>query len=378
MPRKSMFYLVAGVVAATLAGSSAASALDLIYGAGIPAKSEEITLGVIPYTKDVAKLSHGGLNIKVLAGAQVVSLKNTLAGLRDGTIDAGFVVPTFTRKELKHVNVLYDTEVFGQDPAAVTGAVNETILLHCPSCMADFRRNGALYLGSFGNDQKGLICREPIHKIGDVKGRKIRAVGATTRLIAALGGVPVVMPPPAAATALSRGTIDCVHGVLTWLKNFGYWDVVHNMLEANLGSPRTISHAVFARRAWNKMTLVDKKAVIDAVPASLAAFVYDVNVDADRRLKEEAIKEHHVKFTEGGEDFHNFMVKFRQKEMTEIPEVDKRELGVSNAQQIFSEFMKSLARWDKIAKETDMKDNKAKMTEIYKKEIYDKLDPSKL
>ena len=164
----------------------------------------------------------------MLAGGQVVSLYNTLAALRDGTIDAGFIVPTFTRKELKHVNVIYDTEVFGDDPAAVTGAANETILLHCPSCMKDFRDNGALYLGSFGNNQKGLICRDPITKLDDVKGLKIRAVGATTRLIAAMGGVPVVMGPPDAATALSRGTIDCVHGVLTWLKNFGYWDVVHN------------------------------------------------------------------------------------------------------------------------------------------------------
>ena len=37
-----------------------------------------------------------------------------------------------------------------------------------------------------------------------------------------------------------------------------------------------------------------------------------------------------------------------------------------------------LDKWDKIAKETNMKEDKAKMTEIYKKEIYDKLDPSKL
>jgi TRAP-type transport system periplasmic protein len=365
------------VAAAAVFVGNSASAADLVYGAGIPAKSEEITLGVVPYVEAINKAAKD-INMKVLAGGQVVSLYNTLAALRDGTIDAGFVVPTFTRKELKHINVIYDTEVFGEDPAAVTGAANETILLHCPSCMKDFRDNNALYLGSFGNNQKGLICRNPVTKLSDVKGLKIRAVGATTRLMTAMGGVPVVMGPPDAATALSRGTIDCVHGVLTWLKNFGYWDVVHNMLEASFGSPRTISHAVWGRRTWNKLSLADKKIIINAVPASLAAMVYDVNVDADKRLKEIAIKDHHVKFTEAGKDFHDFMVKFRKKEMTEIPALDKKNLGVANADEIFNTFIKMLDKWDKIAKDTNMKEDKAKMTEIYKKEIYDKLDPAKL
>lgn len=375
--QRNIIHALAAVTAAMVVSGNAVAA-DLVYGAGIPAKSEEITLGVVPYIEAINKASKDGLNIKVLAGGQVVSLYNTLAALRDGTIDAGFVVPTFTRKELKHVNVLYDTEVFGDDPAAITGAANETILLHCPSCMKDFRDNGALYLGSFGNNQKGLVCREPVKSVADVKGRKVRAVGATTRLIAAMGGVPVVMGPPDAATALSRGTIDCVHAVLTWLKNFGYWDVAHYMLEANLGSPRTISHAVFSRRAWDKLSPGDKKAAVDAVPASLAAMVFDVNVDADKRLKEQAIKDHHVQFTEGGKNFADFMTNFRKKEMVEIPKIDKDKLGVANADEIFNTFIKVLDKWEKIAKDTNMKEDKAKMTEIYKKEIYDKLDPSKL
>src|SRR5690606_2931891 len=118
------------------------------------------TLGVQLYADSLGKLSKGDLTMKVLAGGQVVSLPNTLANLRDGTVDAGFVVPTFTRKELKHVNVIYDTEVFGTDPAAITGAANETVLLNCPDCLADFRNNRAVYLGSFGNNDKGLICRK--------------------------------------------------------------------------------------------------------------------------------------------------------------------------------------------------------------------------
>jgi TRAP-type C4-dicarboxylate transport system substrate-binding protein len=376
MLRKLCFVFVA--TAATFAVAQNAAANELVYGAGIPQKSEEISLGVDTYAADLAKLSKGALTMKVLAGGQVVSLMNTLASLRDGTIDAGFVVPTFTRKELKHVNVLYDTEVFGDDPAAITGAANETVLLGCPTCLKDFRDNGSVYLGSFGNNDKGLICRKEVKTLAEVKGLKIRAVGATTRLIADMGGVPVVMGPPEATTALERGTIDCVHGVLTWLKNFGYWDVAKYMLETPLGSPRTISSAVYSRRAWDKMSDADKKIAIEAVPMHLARMVYLVNVQADERLKQQAITEKHVKFDEGGQDFKDFMVKFRQKEMVEIPKIDKDKLGVTNADEIFKTFMKNLDKWEKLAKAQDIKHDMNKMAAIYKKEIYDKLDLGKL
>jgi TRAP-type C4-dicarboxylate transport system substrate-binding protein len=370
--------MLASVTVAMLNWANVVSARELVYGAGIPQKSEEITLGVDAYAADLAKLSKGTLTMKVLAGGQVVSLSNTLANLRDGTIDAGFVVPTFTRKELKHVNVLYDTEVFGDDPAAITGAANETLLLDCPDCVKDFHDNGAVYIGSFGNNDKGLICRKEVKTLADVNGLKIRAVGATTRLIADMGGVPVVMGPPEATTALERGTIDCVHGVLTWLKNFGYWDVAKYMLETPLGSPRTISSVVYSRRAWNTLSAAEKKIAVDAVPMHLAHMVFDVNVQADDRLKEKAIKEKHVKFDEGGQDFKDFMAKFRQKEMVQIPKIDSEKLGVTNADQIFKAFIKNLDKWEKLAKAQDLKHDMNKMAAAYKTEIYDKLDPNKL
>jgi TRAP-type transport system periplasmic protein len=327
MPGKILYALVAGAVAASFIGATGASAKELIYGAGVPARGDQMTMGMKTYADDLAKATNGSLTLKIVAGSQIVTLYNTLAGLRDGVIDAGFVVPTFTRKELKHVNVIYDTEVFGTDPAAITGAANETILLHCPSCMDDFKANRAVYLGSFGNNDKGLICREEIKTVAEVRGLKVRAVGATTRLIAAMGGVPVVMGPPDATTALERGTIDCVHAVLTWFKNFGYWDVAKYMLEAPLGSPRTISDIVFGRRAWDAMSPAEKKGAISAVPMHLARMVYLYNVKADGLIKERAIKEKHVTFHQGGKDFHDLLENFRKKERVLIPKTGQGKAG---------------------------------------------------
>ena len=169
MPGKATFSLLAMTAAAILTGTAGASAKELVYGSGIPAKSDQMGVGMKTYTEDLAKASNGTLTMKVLAGGQVVSLYNTLAALRDGTIDAGFIVPTFTRKELKHVNVIYDTEIFGADPAAITGAANETLLLNCPTCMKDFRDNRSVYLASFGNNQKGLVCRKEVKTLAEAE-----------------------------------------------------------------------------------------------------------------------------------------------------------------------------------------------------------------
>jgi TRAP-type C4-dicarboxylate transport system substrate-binding protein len=375
MSRKSVWPVAATMI---LACAGSVTAKELVYGSGIPAKSDQMSVGMQSYADDLAKATKGTLTMKILAGSQVVSLYNTLKALRDGTIDAGFIVPTFTRKELKHVNVIYDTEIFGTDPAAVTGAANETMLLNCPSCLKDFRDSGALYLASFGNNQKGLVCRNEVKTVADVKGLKIRAVGATTRLIEELGGVPVVMGPPDATTAMERGTIDCVHSVVTWLKNFGYWDVAKYMLETPMGSPRTISTIVFSRRAWSKLTPAEKKAAVDIIPMHLARMVYLVNVKADDLIKEKAIKEKGVKFTEGGKDFDDFMAAFRKKERVRIPKLDKEKLGVTNADEIFAAFEKNLVKWEKLAKEKNLKNDMNAMAEAYKKEIYDKIDLSKL
>jgi TRAP-type mannitol/chloroaromatic compound transport system substrate-binding protein len=378
MPRTAFYCLIASAVAAIAAGPGGASAKELIYGAGIPARGDQMTMGMATYADDLAKATNGSLTLKIVAGSQIVSLYNTLAGLRDATIDAGFVVPTFTRKELKHVNVIYDTEVFGTDPAAITGAANETLLLHCPSCMADFKANRAVYLGSFGNNDKGLICRKEVKTVADVKGLKIRAVGATTRLIAEMGAVPVVMGPPDATTALERGTIDCVHAVVTWFKNFGYWDVAKYMLETPLGSPRTISSIVYGRRAWDAMSPEEKKGAVGAVPMHLARMVYLYNVKADGLIKEKAIKEKNVTFHEGGKDFHDLLENFRKKERVLIPKLDREKLGVTNAEEIFETFLKVLEKWEKVAKTTNLKNDMNAMAAIYKREIYDKLDLSKL
>jgi hypothetical protein len=126
------------------------------------------------------------------------------------------------------------------------------------------------------------------------------------------------------------------------------------------------------------MTAAEKKAAIDIVPMHLARMVYLVNVKADELVKEKAVKDKHVTFHVGGKDFIDFVENFRKQERVRIPKLDKEKLGVTNASEIFAAFEKNLAKWEKLAKETGMKNDMNAMAAAYKREIYDKLDLSKL
>lgn len=359
--------------AALLAGAHGAAARDLIYGAGTPAKSSTMIEGPGYLLPILNKESKGEMNWKLLAGSQVVSLRSTLAGLRDGIIDAGFVVPVFTRKQLKHVNVLFDMQAFGEDPAVVSAAVTETMLFDCPDCIKDFAKYNALHLVSFANTSYNLICRDEVRTVADVKNWKIRTVGAGTRVVKALGAVPVSMSPPDATTALQRGGIDCVMGAVAWLRNFGYWDVAKYVLEYHLGSPRALGEVVIRRQTWDGLSLASKKLIIDNLPMMLSRLIYIGNIKADEEIKAGAIKKG-IKFIKGGKDFADVMAKHTAGERAAIISVMKKQ-GVKNPGKIIDAFNKNLAKWQKLMVG---KKNIPDYAKLLREHIFSRLDPAKL
>ncbi len=373
MTRTHFRLLAAG--AALLAATGTASAKDLVYGTGTGARSTTVEDADVPVLNALSKASGGSMDWKVYAGGQIVKLENTLTGLRDGVVDAGFVVPVFTRKELKNVNVVYDTQVFGEDAVAVSAAVDETIQFDCPQCLADYKRFDSIHLASYGNEPYGLICRKDVKTVADVKGLKIRAVGAGTRLMAALGAVPVSMSPPDATTALQRGALDCVHGVLAWLKNFGYWDVASSFTQTFLGSPRALGAFVIGRRAWDPLSMKDKKLIISYMPKLLGALVFVADRKGDEDVKAAATKKG-VSFHPGGKDFAQALDAFRVHERKTLVATQKK-LGAKNPQQILDAYEKNYAKWEKIV-QTEVKGDQAAYEKALWREIYSKLDPAKM
>lgn len=358
-------------IAAAMLTATPAPARDLVYGTGLPIKHRTITTAIIPYFEAVRRDSNGTLNFKIMPGSQVVNLRSALAGVRDGLVDAGFIIPPFVRKELIHNNIIWDTQFLGSDPIAAAGAAAETILLHCASCRRDYKNYNALYLGGYAGDPQSLMCRTPVKTVADVAGKKIRGAGASNRWAKAMGGVPIGMAPTEMISALERGAIDCVLGPSAWIMSFGLKDITKHVVDFPMGTPRAIAAVVVNRDTWRRFTGNQRRAMVRNMPNLIARGTIDGFIRQAKRNRELA-KTHGVTYYKGGQDFADLMARFVKKETTVIPAILKKQ-GARKTKQILALFRRSLKKWQRISRERIAGDPDA-FAAALKTEIYGKLN----
>lgn len=398
--------VIVGAIAAILTMGSVASAGEYVYGSWIAAKHGVNQDGLLPFFKAVEKETGGSVKWKLLAGGQLVSARSTLPGVRDRIADAGLVIPVFNRKELGHNNVIFDMQSFGSSPVAIAGASTETIMRDCPECLAEYRKQKVVYIGGFGTTAFKLICAKPITTLAQVKGLKAhsgagwrtwrgehqsrhlyyqqlpqpsgrdRVKGAAARWVKAMGGIPVFMSPVDGVTAMQRGAMTCLHGPIPWLRSYGYMDVTKSIINYPMGTPRGLAMMALNRKVWNGLSTSEKKAMLKHFPSASARATLIGFMAEDIKILA-AAKKKGIIVVPGGKEFADLMAKHRKSELTAIPKAVKR-VGVKAdaAKRIMAAHVKNLTKWEKIAAEvgTDV----GKVAAAFKREIYDRIDISKM
>jgi TRAP-type transport system periplasmic protein len=366
---------VLAALAATLFAAAPAHAKDLIYGSGIPEKNPLMSKASRPFLAEVNKQSGGSMNWKMLAGAQMISLNSALDGLKNSLVDAAFIVPVFQRSALINNNVLFDAQSFGDNSVQVTGATVETIMLECPECLADYRRGNAMYLGAgFSPTPFNLICKNPVKTLNDIKGIKVRATGAETRLIASLGGTAISMGPADMVQAIERGAIDCAHAPVAWLRSYGLVDVAKNVLVAPMGIARAMSLFIMNRKTWQSLPKKDRAIIWSNIPMASARGQLLAYTEVDRQVRKEA-EGKGVKFYEAGPDLIEALDKHAAHEEKILPALLKKQ-GAKDPERLLKVYLAKLKKWKPLAAEIG--DDMDKYVAIFKREIYDKVDPDKL
>lgn len=351
-----------------------ASATELTYGSWVSPKHGVMVHGLAPLFEGVAADTDGDVTWSLLAGGQLVKGNTTLAGLRDGLIDAGFVLAPYTPSDLPATNLVFSTLVFGRDIVAAAGAMNETVMLHCPECLAEAKANEAVFIAGYAASPYVLICRDPVVNAEDVKGLKIRASGGGVKVMEIAGATPVAMSPAEATEALQRGALDCVLGAPSWLQSYGYQDVAKNVLDYPFGMGGPAMHVVLSRTAWDGMSEEAKAAHIKYAPASIAAATLIAYVEKDAEVIASS-KENGVTFVEGGDDFAAIANEYDSNQRA-ANIAAATEFGVKDAEGIMTAFETALVKWQGLSVEigTDVD----KFAAALDREIYQKLDAGSL
>ena len=64
---------------------------------------------------------------------------------------------------MRTINELF---AFGKKPMAAIAVATETILLDCPQCIMDYKKNNRVFLGGDGTTEQNLMCYKVVKTLG--------------------------------------------------------------------------------------------------------------------------------------------------------------------------------------------------------------------
>lgn len=371
------------VIAATTAALAAAGAAlsvtpataqlkEFRYSSWTPPPAPNNRFGSIPYFEAIEKELKGTpdeITFKNFMGAQLFNAFTTLAGVRDGAVDAGVTVPVYNPGELKAYVTIGDLQAVTRDGYSVAAANTETLLTGCPDCRADYDKNNALSLGTYSSAPYHMMCNFDVKSMDDLKGKK-SAEGSPmfARFSAMLGMSRIQMGPADYLQALQRGTADCVFGPKDWLNAFSLKDVVKTVIDdVTHGVVPAVSIMTVNKNSWAKLSDKQRATFLKHYPDAIMRTTHGYYTDAERGEKDARAKG--VNFVKLGAPLANAWKEFRAKEPAVVIEGAKKR-GVGSAEAIVKEVSDNIGKWEKIVDEVGP--DPAKLTEEVRKRYYAK------
>ncbi|MFA5522074.1 MAG: C4-dicarboxylate TRAP transporter substrate-binding protein [Castellaniella sp.] len=358
---------------AATAGMSMSQARTFEYATYLPPTHPTMAFALETMFDNVRARTDGRVNMKINPSGSLVDAKGVIGALQSGLIDAGFIVPVYVPSEVPVNNVLSNTAIFMEDSVAVTGALNEMVLRHCPDCIKEYKDLGTVYLASYGTTPYHMMCNREVNKTDDLKGLKIRSAGsAYSRWITRLGATPVSMTNPETYEGLQRGQVNCMYGSLAWLKSLSIWDVAKNVYLKGAGAYGGGSLIAFNIDTWNEISADDRKTMISELPGAMARLSIGY-VNQDNEAVELAKAEHNVRFAQGDSRIDALLTEHREAERQLIIDDFVKNGGDADKTAVMLDtFFDLLEKWSKISAEvgTDVDLFAQKLDE----EIYSRVD----
>ena len=370
------WFAAAAVLGGALAGNPA-SAEELVYGSWTVPKEYQ-NVHVLPEVfKNIEKETNGAVKWKLIPGGQIADGKGTFAAVKDGLMQGGLGIVTYTPATIPSVFAIYSTVILGHnDVVAASAAALEVIYLRCPSCLDEFRKNNSVPLGGWTSSAYLLACTTPVKSPADLKGKRVRATAGNAELMRAAGGTPVNVTLVEAVGLLQRGGIDCQHGVADWLKTFGYSDFAKYVADQPLGITGPAIGWVLNRDAWNKFTPEQKKIHVKYAAWMSAKQAIGNFLISNEEALQFVIKEKGVTVLKSDpKEWDVVFAEFRKSDRDRNIASAKK-LGVADPGAIIDDYERTIEKWRGKSKEIGRDIDK--FVAALNSEIFSKIDLSKL
>ncbi len=176
----------------------------------------------------VNEKAKGELEIKLMGGPELISVKESLGALGRGMMD------------MEHDNNIHfaisQAADFSSSPAVAVKIWQDPDFLRMIDMYYRERAN-IVVLGAAGNPHQFYLCttKKPVTRLEDVKGLRIRTHGGLANVVvAALGAAPTRIPSPEVYTALERGVVDGAMRPHQSLLDYGELEVLRYIVTPEL------------------------------------------------------------------------------------------------------------------------------------------------
>ena len=170
----------------------------------------------------------GELEIKLMGGPELISVKEALGALGRGVM------------EMEHDNnihfVISQVADFTSSPVVAVKIWLDPDFLRLVDTYHREKANIVVLSGA-ENPNQFYLCtsKKPVNRLEDVKGLRIRTHGGLSNVVVtALGAAPATIPTAEVFTALERGVVDGAMRVLASIVDFGEAEVLRNIVTPNV------------------------------------------------------------------------------------------------------------------------------------------------
>ena len=257
-----MRFLTAGLtVGLAFAATVPATAMTLIYGEAGPNRGvrAEATQW---FVDQVSEQSNGELTIDVNWGGALFSEKVAVQSIRDGVADMGSVIGVYFPQDMIAYG-LADLPIPNPDPWVGMKATDK-LMRENEQIRENLAAQNLVYIGTYTTSAVQVGCKgKTIETLDDVKGLKIRGVGAYGKVFHDLGATPVDMSVYEAYQGLETGLIDCTQTYPYLVEALKFDEVFDSYTEIDFGQIGALG-IMMNKDSFDSLTPEQQQAIMTA------------------------------------------------------------------------------------------------------------------
>ena len=234
-----------------------ATTYRLTYSIFFPATHGQCKAG-IAWAKQIEQRTNGQVKITVFPGGALTKANQCYDGVVKGITDIGMSCFAYTRGRFP-VMEADDLPLGYPNGLAASRIVNAFYHQVKPQELSDVQ---VMYLHAHG---PGLLhTKKPVQKLDDLRKMKIRSTGLSTKIVEALGAVPVAMPQGSTYESLQKAVVEGTFGPMEVLKGWRQAEVVKYTTNCKQIGYTTSMFVVMNRNKWNSLP-VEIQSIINSV-----------------------------------------------------------------------------------------------------------------